>query len=86
VFGEKVTGLEGTEVSPSLNATNLIGGGVVKPEVGKSLEVSGLNHDTTLGETRVSKLTPSKPMLGGEKSTGKLPKFKLLETLIDGIT
>jgi len=29
----------------------------------------------------VSKLSPSKPRMGGEKSTGKLPKFKFLETL-----
>jgi hypothetical protein len=33
----------------------------------------------------VSKISPSNPRLGGEKSTGKLPKFKFLETPADGI-
>jgi hypothetical protein len=53
--------------------------------VGKSSKVLGLNHFTTSGETGVSNISPSKPRLGGEKSTGKLPKFKFLETPTDGI-
>jgi hypothetical protein len=81
----KIWGFKGIEVSPSLNASTLIGGGVVKPGVGKSSKVLGLNHCTTSGKTRVSKLSPSKPRLGGEKLTGKLPKFKLLGTPVDGI-
>jgi hypothetical protein len=28
----------------------------------------------------VLKISPSNPRIGGEKSTGKLPKFKFLET------
>jgi hypothetical protein len=59
---------------------------VVKPRVGKSSEVLGLNHGTTSGETRVSKISPSKPRPGGEKSSGILPKFKFLENSTDGIT
>jgi hypothetical protein len=30
----------------------------------------------------VSKISPSKPRIGGEKSAGKLPKLKFLETLV----
>jgi hypothetical protein len=78
VLGEKSTRLEGIEVSSSVNTTNLIRGGVVKPRVGKSYEVLGLNHYTTSGEIGVSNISPSNSRLGGEKSTGKLPKFKIL--------
>jgi hypothetical protein len=74
VLGEKVTGLEGAEVSPSVNVAVLIGGGVVKTRVGKSSKVLGLDHCATSGETGVSKL--SKPRPGGVKTVGKLPKFK----------
>jgi hypothetical protein len=76
VLGDKDEGLEVTEVSPSVAATTLIGGGV-----GKSSKVKSLSfHFTTSGEKGVSKLSPSKPRIGGEKSAGKLPKFKFLET------
>jgi hypothetical protein len=34
----------------------------------------------------MSKLSPSKPRIGGDKSIGKLPKFKFLETPTNGIT
>jgi hypothetical protein len=63
----------------------LIGGGVGKPKVGQPSKLLGLNHFTISRETRVSKLSPSKRRLGGENSTRKLPKFKLLETPTDGI-
>jgi hypothetical protein len=86
VLGEKVTGLEGAEVWISVNATTLTGGGVVKPGVGKYSEVLGLNHGTTSGEIGVTRLSPSNPRPGGEKSAGTLPNFKLRETPIDGIT
>jgi hypothetical protein len=59
---------------------------VVKTGVGKSSEVLGLNHYTNLGEKGVSNIYPSNSRLGGEKSTGKLPKFKFLETAADGLT
>jgi hypothetical protein len=52
--------------------------------VGKYSEVLGLNHCTISGETGVSNISTCKPRLGGEKSTGKLPKFKILETPTDG--
>jgi hypothetical protein len=41
VVGEKATRLEGEEVSIFVNATTLIGGGVVKTRVVKSSEVVG---------------------------------------------
>jgi hypothetical protein len=80
LLGDKYKGLEGTKVSPSVAATNLIGGGAVNSVVGKSSKVLGLNHFTTSGETGVSKLSPSKPRIGRKKSVGKLPKFKIFET------
>jgi hypothetical protein len=42
-FEEKLTGLERKEVSLTVKATTVIGGGVVKPGVGKSYEISVLN-------------------------------------------
>jgi hypothetical protein len=83
VFEKKVAELVGTEVSV---AATLIGGGVVKPVVGKSPKVLGLSHGTTLGETGVSNLSPSKTRPGEEKTVEKLLKFKFLETPADGIT
>ena len=81
MLGDKDEGLEVIEVSPSITTTNLIRGGVVKYGVGKSSKVKSLSfHFTTLGEKGVSKLSPSKPRIGGEKSAGKLPKLKFLET------
>jgi len=81
VLGDKDEGLEVTKVSPSLTATTLIGGGVVNYGVGKSSKVKYLSfHFTTSREKGVSKLSPSKPRIRGEKSAGKLPKFKFLET------
>jgi hypothetical protein len=59
VLGENSTGLEGTVVSPYVNTTTLIGGGVVKPRVGKYSEVLGLNHYTNSRETGVSNISPS---------------------------
>jgi hypothetical protein len=53
---------------------------VVKPRVGKSSEVLGLNHGTTLGERGVTRISPSNPRPGGENSTGTLPKLKVQET------
>jgi hypothetical protein len=64
----------------------VIGGGVVKPGVGKSSEILILNQATTLGEIGVTNISPSNPIPGGEKSTGTLPNFKLRETPTDGIT
>ena len=86
MLGEKFTGLEGAKVDISTNATTLTGGRVVKPRVGKSSEVLGLNHGTPLGEIGVTRISPSNPIPGGEKSAGTLPNFKLWETPIDGIT
>jgi len=68
-----------------LDTINLVGGGVVKTKVGNYSKLLGLNHFTISGEIGVSKLSPSKKRLGGEKSIGKLQKFKLLETPTDGI-
>jgi hypothetical protein len=65
-FGEKATGLEGTEVSLSAKSVTLTGGGVVKPGVGKYSEVLGLNHGTTSGERGVTRISPSNPRPGGE--------------------
>jgi hypothetical protein len=56
---------------------------VVNSGVGKSSEVPSLDHAANSGETRVSKLSYSKPRLGGEKSTGTLPNFKIMETPAD---
>jgi len=77
VFGTKSAGLEGTKVTP---ATTLIGGELINLRVGKSPKVLGLGHGTILGETGVSKFSPSKQRLGEDKIAGKLPKFKALET------
>jgi hypothetical protein len=67
VFGEKVKGLKGLEVSPSLDTTTLIGGGVLNPVVGNSAKALGLNYFMNSREKVVSNLSPSKPRLGGEK-------------------
>jgi hypothetical protein len=56
VLGENAIGLEGTAVSPYVNATTLIGGGVVNPGVGKYSEVLGLNHCTISKEIGVSNI------------------------------
>jgi hypothetical protein len=53
--------------------------------VGKYSKLLDLNHFTISRETGVSKISPSKRRIGGDKSTGKIPKFKLLETPTDGI-
>ena len=63
----------------------IIGGGVVKPGVGKSSEALGLNHGMTSGDIGVTMVSPSNPRPGGENSTGTLPKFKVRETPIEGI-
>jgi hypothetical protein len=68
-FREKTTGPEGTKVSLFVKSTTLTGGGVVKPGVGKYFEVLSLNHGTTSVEMGVTKLSPSNPRLGEEKST-----------------
>jgi hypothetical protein len=59
---------------------------VVKPGVRKPSEVLDLNHGTTSGEIGVTKVYPSNPILGGDKSTRTLPNFKLWETLAGDIT
>jgi hypothetical protein len=64
----------------------VIGGGVVKPGVGKYPEELGLNHGTISGEKGVTRISPSNPRPGGEKSTGTLPKFKVRETPAEGMT
>jgi hypothetical protein len=74
--------LGGIEASPT---TTLIGEGIVKPGVGKYPKVLGLSQGTTSGEMGVSKLSPSKPRPGEEKTTGKIPKFKALETPTEDI-
>jgi hypothetical protein len=60
----------------------VIGGGVVKPRVGKYSEALGLNHGIISGERGVTMVSPSNPRPGGENSTGTLPKFKVRETKI----
>jgi hypothetical protein len=42
-FGEKASGLEGGEVSLSVIAATVIGGGAVKPRVGKNSKVWDLD-------------------------------------------
>jgi hypothetical protein len=86
MFGNKVTGLEGTEVTLSAEAATVIGGGVVKIGVGKYSEVLGLGQGTTSGDKGVTRISPSNPRPGGENSTGTLPKFKVLETPAEGMT
>jgi hypothetical protein len=78
-FGEKARGIEGTEVSLFVVATTVIGG-VVKPRVGKSYDVLGLNHNIISGESGVTRICPSNPRPGGENPIEKLPKFKFRET------
>jgi len=77
MFEKKVAELIGIEVS---TATTLTRGGVVKPGVGKSPKVLGLSHGTISGETRVSKISPSKTRPREEKLAEKISKFKFLET------
>jgi hypothetical protein len=78
-------GFKGKEVSPSLDTINLTGGGVGNPKVGKYSKLLGLNHFTISGETRFSKLSPSKFRLEGGSPSGKISKSKLLETTTNGI-
>jgi putative protein kinase ArgK-like GTPase of G3E family len=62
---------------PHVKVGTVIGGGVVKPGVGKSSEIPILNQATTSGEIGVTNISPSNPRSGGEKSIGTLPNFKL---------
>jgi hypothetical protein len=62
------------------------GGGVVKYGVRKYSKVLGLNHVTTSGEIGVTRISPSNPIPGKEKSIGVLPNFNLHENPADGIT
>ena len=52
----------------------------------KSSEVLGLNHGTTPREVGVTRLSPSNPRLGEEKSSRTLANFKLQEKPTNGIT
>jgi hypothetical protein len=74
--------LAAKEASPIVT---LIGEGIVKHGVGKYPKVLVLSQGTTSGEMGVSKLSPSKPRPGEDKTIGKLPKFKVLETLTEDI-
>jgi hypothetical protein len=71
-----------TGASPT---TTLIWDEIVKTGVGKYPKFLGLIQGTNLGDTRVSKVSSSKPRPGEEKTIGKLPKFKALETPIEDI-
>jgi hypothetical protein len=84
-FEGKDTGLGETKVSLVVVETTVIGG-VVKLGVEKYSKVLGLNHSTTSMERGVTRISPSNPRLGGENSTGTLPKFKVRETPVEGIT
>jgi len=75
----------GEEVSLSAKSVTPIGGGVIKPRVGKSFEVWGLDQGTTSRESGVKRISPSNPRPGGENSTITLPKFKVRETPAEGI-
>jgi hypothetical protein len=51
VLEENDMGFKGKEVSPSLDATTLTGGGVGKSKVGKYYDLLGLIHFTMSRET-----------------------------------
>jgi hypothetical protein len=53
--------------------------------VRKSYIVPGLRQGTSSEERGVTKLSPSNPILGGENSTGTLPKFKKRGTSEGGL-
>jgi hypothetical protein len=61
----------------------LIGEGVGRPKEGKSYKLSSLNHFTTSGEERVSKLSSFNLGIKEEYSTRKFSKSKILETLTE---
>jgi hypothetical protein len=84
-FREKSTALESTEASLFAVVVIVIGGGVIKPRVGKYFMVLGLGQVTASGERGVTRISPSNPKTGGEKSIGTLPKFKVRETLTEGM-
>jgi hypothetical protein len=58
---------------------------VVKLGVGKYSMVLGLCQGTALGERGVTRISPSNPRLGGENSTGTLPKLRKWETSEKGL-
>jgi hypothetical protein len=59
--------------------------GVVKLGMGKSSMVLGIRQGTTLEERGVTRVSPSNPRPGGEKSAGTLPKFRKRETYEGGL-
>jgi hypothetical protein len=68
-----------------VKSITLTRGGVLKLGVEKSSKALGLNHSTISGERGVTRISPSNPRPGGEKSKGTLPKFKVRETPMEGI-
>jgi hypothetical protein len=60
VLEENNMGFKGQKVSPYLNAITFTRGGVGKPKIGKPSKPLGLKHFKISGETRFSKLSPSK--------------------------
>jgi len=84
-FKEKSTVLESAEASLSAVVATVIGRGVIKIGVGKSCVVLGLGQGTASGGRGVTRIYPSNPRPGREKSIGTLPKFKFLETPVEGM-
>jgi hypothetical protein len=74
---------KGTEVSSSFVTTNLRGGDG-EPNVGKSSKLPSLNHLTTSGEARTSKLSSFNLGEKEEYSIGKSLRSKFLEISTEG--
>jgi hypothetical protein len=83
-FREKANGLESADASPSAEVATVTRG-VVKLGVGKSFVVLGPRQGTASGKGGVTRISPSNPRLGGENSTGTLPKFRKRETSEKGL-
>ena len=75
-FREKANGLESADASLCTEVATITRGGVAKLGVGKSFVVLGPRQGTTSRERGVTRICPSYPRPGGEKSAGTLPKFR----------
>jgi hypothetical protein len=82
---EKASRLKPIDASLCAEEAIVTRGGVIKLGVGKSPMVLGLRQGRASRERGVTRISPSNPRPGGEKSTGTLPKLRKWETSEKGL-
>jgi len=84
-FKEKASELKSSGALLCTRVVTVTRGGAVKIGVGKFSAVLGLRQGTASEERGVTRISPSSPRPGGEKSAGTLPKFRKRETPEGGL-